>query len=40
MAKIYIEVWKNMDGVTYGDAMTGIDVVFYNGELEIRFGSE
>jgi len=38
--KIYIEAWKGIDGVTYGDAMTGIDVVYYDGELEIRFLGE
>ena len=38
--KVYIEVWKGVNGIVYGDAMRNIEVVYYGGRLEIRFLGE
>ena len=38
--KVYVEAWRGLDGVTFGDAMQHVDAVFYDGELEIRFLGE
>ena len=38
--KVYVEAWKDINGVTYGDAMRKIEVVYYGGKLEIRFTDE
>ena len=37
---VYIEIWKDLDGVTYNIETSDIKVIYNDGELEIHFSGE